>query len=450
MKQLDVNAFPYSKVLVVGLAKSGTAAAQLLLDSGINVTINDLKATENSPEIQDLIAKGASIITGSHPLELLDENELVIKNPGIPYENPIIDEALKRNIPIVTEVELAGLLHEGNIIGVTGSNGKTTTTTLIYEFMKADQSQVRIAGNIGEVSCEVARSTHRNDTMVVELSSFQLLGIKKFSPHIAVLLNLFEAHLDYHHSIENYHQAKLAIAKNQRADDFFVYNADDPAIQAYLSSIPSRLVPFSICEEVEGSWSDGTSIYFKDEKIMDLKEVVLVGKHNLSNILAAVAAAKLSGVTNAAIVQVLSTFKGVEHRMEYVTKKQQVYFYNDSKATNILATTNALQGFKKPVILLAGGLDRGNEFDELIGSLSRVKALVLFGETAHKIAEAGRKAGISDIKFVNNMHEAVAAAYSFAEAEDVILLSPACASWDQYKTFEERGYMFKEAVHKLK
>ncbi|GGF11755.1 UDP-N-acetylmuramoylalanine--D-glutamate ligase [Halobacillus andaensis] len=449
MKQLNTNAFPYTKVFVLGLAKSGSAAAHLLLDSGLDVTVNDLKADENSADITELKDKGAYVVTGSHPLHLLDDIELVVKNPGIPYENPMIKEAEKRRIPIVTEVELAGQLHEGNLIGVTGSNGKTTTTTLIYEFMKENQSPVKIAGNIGEVSCEVARTTSEDETMVVELSSFQLLGIEKFSPHIAVLLNLFEAHLDYHHSLENYHAAKANIVKNQSAEDYFVYNADDPAIVSYLKSAPSRLVPFSIKKKVDGSWRDEEAIYFKEEKIMDRKDIVLVGEHNLSNILAAIAAAKLSDVSNEAIRRVLTTFKGVEHRMEFVTKKHQIYFYNDSKATNILATTNALKAFDQPVVLLAGGLDRGNEFDELIDPLVNVKALVVFGETAQKIADAGKKAGISSIAFAETMNEAVKAAYSFAESEEVILLSPACASWDQYKTFEERGHMFKEAVHKL-
>ncbi|MCP3026208.1 UDP-N-acetylmuramoyl-L-alanine--D-glutamate ligase [Halobacillus sp. A5] len=449
MKRLDRKAFPYTKVFVLGLAKSGTAASHLLLDSGIEVTINDLKADENSPEIKSLKEKGAHVFTGSHPLHLLDDIEVVVKNPGIPYENPIIEEAVNRNIPILTEVELAGQLHKGNLIGVTGSNGKTTTTTLIYEFLKADRSPVRIAGNIGEVSCEVARSTTNEESMVVELSSFQLMGIDKFTPNIAVLLNLFEAHLDYHHNVANYHGAKANIIKNQQADDYFVYNADDPAIVPYLENASSTLVPFSMKTKTEGSWADDEAIYFKDERIMSLGEIVLVGRHNLSNILAAVAAAKLSGAANTAIKNVLTVFNGVEHRMEYVTKKNNIYFYNDSKATNILATTNALEAFQQPVILLAGGLDRGNEFDELIEPLQQIKGLVVFGETAQKIADAGEKAGVSSIQFVNDVSEAVQAAYAIADKDDVVLLSPACASWDQYKTFEERGHMYKEAVHKL-
>ncbi|MFC7061297.1 UDP-N-acetylmuramoyl-L-alanine--D-glutamate ligase [Halobacillus seohaensis] len=449
MKQLNLQSFTYKHVLVLGLAKSGTAAAQLLLDSGVQVTINDLKADMTADKVIHLKNQGAKIITGEHPLSILNGVDLIVKNPGIPYENPIVNEAMKREVPIVTEVELAGHLHQGNLIGVTGSNGKTTTTTLIHAFIEADQMEVSIAGNIGEVACEVARTTTEEETMVVELSSFQLLGVKTFTPHIAVWLNLFEAHLDYHHTIENYHGAKAKIAKNQTNDDYLVYNADDKAILSYLPSLESHLIPFSIKGKVAGSWADDQYIYYKHERVMKRDEVVLVGEHNLANILAAIAAVKLNGVSNKAIQEVLSSFGGVPHRLEFVTKKNNVYFYNDSKATNILATSYALKAFDQPVVLLAGGLDRGNNFDDLVEHLTNVKALVVFGETANKVAMAGREAGIATILFVENMNDAVLEAYNVSAEEDVILLSPACASWDQYRTFEERGHMYKDAVHKL-
>ncbi|MCP3031104.1 UDP-N-acetylmuramoyl-L-alanine--D-glutamate ligase [Halobacillus sp. A1] len=449
MKCLDPKTFRYRNVLVLGLAKSGKAAAELLLDSGIKVTINDLKADENSIDITKFKERGARVVTGSHPLELLNDIDLIVKNPGIPYENPMVAEAEKRQIPIVTEIELAGFLHEGNLIGVTGSNGKTTTTTLIHEFLKEDEQPASIAGNIGEVACEVARSTADEETMVVELSSFQLLGTETFSPNVAVWLNLFDAHLDYHHTAANYHKAKAKIAANQSESDYLVYNADDSAILNFLPSFASQLVPFSLQGKVEGAWSDEEWVYFKDEPVVKRSDIVLVGEHNLANILAAVAAVKVSGIKNEAIVKVLTSFGGVEHRLEFVTKKNGVYFYNDSKATNILATSYALKAFDQPIILLAGGLDRGNQFDELVEKLGNVKAMVLFGETAEKISLAGTQAGVQHISTVNNMKEAVEDAYQISTSEDVILLSPACASWDQYRTFEERGHMFKEAVHKL-
>ncbi|UOQ46490.1 UDP-N-acetylmuramoyl-L-alanine--D-glutamate ligase [Halobacillus salinarum] len=432
------------------MAKSGTAAAHLLLDSGIQVRINDLKANKTDAEVQALLSKGAEVITGSHPLEVLDDVDLMVKNPGIPYNNPLVEEAGNRDIPVITEVELAGRIHEGPLVAVTGSNGKTTTTTLIHKMIKADRKPVAVAGNIGKVACEVARTTGHDETMVIELSSFQLLGTQTFKPDISVWLNLYEAHLDYHGTLENYHQAKAKIAKFQTEEDFLVYNTDDKEIRKFLPEVKAELVPCSITERTEGAWVDEKWVYFKDEPIIKREDIVLVGEHNLANIIAAVAAVKLNGVTNEAIFEVLTTFSGVEHRLQFIEKKQGRYIYNDSKATNILATSYALRSFQKPVILLAGGLDRGNSFDTLIPFLTHVKTMVLFGETANLLEAAGKEAGVNDIVKVSSMDEAVEKAFELSLPDEVILLSPACASWDQYRTFEERGNMFIEAVHKLK
>ncbi|UOQ93083.1 UDP-N-acetylmuramoyl-L-alanine--D-glutamate ligase [Halobacillus shinanisalinarum] len=444
------QSFDYNNVLVLGLAKSGTAAAELLLDSGVHVRVNDYKADENSEQVRRLNAKGAEVITGGHPLHTLDDIDLIVKNPGIRYENPIVVEGQKRGISVVTEIELAGQLHKGDLIGVTGSNGKTTTTTLIHAFLEADHKPVSIAGNIGEVACEVARTTSEEETMVVELSSFQLMGVETFKPNIAVWLNLFEAHLDYHHSLENYYQAKANITKMQTEDDYLVYNADDDSIVSFLSTAAATRVPFSITEKVDGAFADEEWVYFKGEKVMKRSDIVLVGEHNLANILAAVAAVKIRGISNDAIHKVLTSFAGVPHRLEFVTRKQGILFYNDSKATNILATSYALRSFTQPTVLLAGGLDRGNDFDGLIPYLTNVKAMVVFGETQDKLADAAKQANIEHICAVETMDEAVQTAHRLTHEGEVVLLSPACASWDQYGTFEERGHMFKQAVHKLK
>ncbi|MFD2925427.1 UDP-N-acetylmuramoyl-L-alanine--D-glutamate ligase [Halobacillus naozhouensis] len=445
----SLASFVYKHVLVLGLAKSGTAAAELLLDSGVSVRINDLKADEESDLVKRLKNKGAEVITGGHPLHILDDIDLIVKNPGIRYENPVVEEGLKRGISVVTEIELAGQLHQGDLIGVTGSNGKTTTTTLIHAFLEADQQPVSIAGNIGEVASEVARTTSEEETMVIELSSFQLMGVETFKPNIAVWLNLFEAHLDYHHTLENYFRAKANIISQQTEDDYLVYNADDEAILSFLPEAAAVHVPFSITEKVNGTWADDEYIYYKEEKVMKRSEIVLVGEHNLANILAAVAAVKIRGISNQAIRTILTSFAGVTHRLEFVTRKRGVLFYNDSKATNILATSYALRSFAQPTVLLAGGLDRGNSFDALVPYLNNVKAMVVFGETQDKLAEAAKQAQVENVKAVETMDEAVAAAYRFTNEGDVVLLSPACASWDQYRTFEERGHMFKQAVHKL-
>ncbi|WP_047981351.1 UDP-N-acetylmuramoyl-L-alanine--D-glutamate ligase [Ornithinibacillus contaminans] len=443
--------FPYAQVLVLGLAKSGTAATKLLLDSGVRVRVNDLKTSETDAVVTELRALGADVIVGSHPLTVLDGIDLVVKNPGIPYENEVIQRAQNQSIPVITEIELAGQLADGAIIGVTGSNGKTTTTTLIYEMLEHSNQPVKVAGNIGIVATETARSLRNNEQMVLELSSFQLMGIDKFRPKIAVLLNIFEAHLDYHKTFANYKEAKCNIFANQLADDYLVYNADDPTISVAVEAAKSMKVPFSVSQKIEtGAWIDEEYVYFKSERIIALEEIVLVGEHNVENILAAISAAKLSGATNEGIRKVLTTFTGVRHRLQYIDTIHNRLFYNDSKATNILATQKALSSFEQPTILLAGGLDRGNGFDELIPYLNHVKALVVFGETAPKLRSMAEKAGITHVITAERVQDAVLKAYDFSAEGDVILLSPACASWDQYKTFEERGDMFIQAVHTIK
>ncbi|MUK89531.1 UDP-N-acetylmuramoyl-L-alanine--D-glutamate ligase [Ornithinibacillus sp. L9] len=443
--------FPYDKVLVLGLAKSGTAAAKTLLENGINVRVNDMKTEENDPGVVELKTMGADVIVGSHPLSVLDDMELVVKNPGISYENPIIVEAMKRDIPIITEIEIAGRLAKGSIIGITGSNGKTTTTTLTNEMLLNSGQSVKLAGNIGIVATDVAKHLRNDEKMILELSSFQLMGVQTFRPNIAILINLFEAHLDYHKTFANYVDAKSNIFKHQMENDYLVYNADDRKVTEAVKGAKSIKVPFSVkVKQEHGAWANEESIFFKDEKIMDRKDIVLVGEHNLENILSAMSAAKLSGATNEGIRNVLSTFSGVKHRLQFVENINDRLFYNDSKATNILATKKALSSFSQPVVLLAGGLDRGNGFDEMIPALQHVKAMVVFGETAEKLTYTGEKAGVETIVRASNVEDAVREAYAVSEANDIILLSPACASWDQYRTFEERGDMFIHAVHTLK
>ncbi|GAA0495008.1 UDP-N-acetylmuramoyl-L-alanine--D-glutamate ligase [Salinibacillus aidingensis] len=445
-----IKQFPYEQVLVLGLAKSGAAAARILLENGKKVRVNDFKKEEENQAAQELRHFGIEVITGGHPLSVLDDVEVVIKNPGIPYDNVIVKEAIHRNIPVITEIELAGLLTDGPIVGITGSNGKTTTTTLIYEMLRSSGEKAKLSGNIGTVASEVARDSDPDDILVMELSSFQLLGIQTFKANISVLLNIFEAHLDYHKTMSHYANAKAKIFENQTEDDYAVYNLDDERVVELADRTNARKVPFSVTRPCkDGVWFDGDTVYFKDEPIIKRNEIVLVGDHNFENILAAIAASRLMGATPEAIRNVLTTFQGVRHRMQFVREFENRTFYNDSKATNILATSSALNAFKQPIILLAGGLDRGNDFDELIPYLDNVKSMVLFGQTAEKIKNTANQAGIHDVKIVDNVEQAVQHAYAQSESGDVVLLSPACASWDQYRSFEERGDMFVRAVHKL-
>src|SRR5699024_10749789 len=359
--------------------------------------------------------------------------------------------AEERGLPIFTEIEIASKLIDNPIIGITGSNGKTTSTTLVTQMMQSSKVPVKVAGNIGEVASEIVQTLTDHEQLVLELSSFQLMGIHEFKPHVAVMLNLFEAHLDYHKTFENYVKAKCNIFMNQTTDDYFVYNEDDIHIVAASQHVKSQKVPFSIKKPLKkGGWIDDTYLYFNDEAIIKLEDIVLVGSHNLENILAAVCAAKISGATNDGIRHVLTTFQGVKHRLQFVEEINERLFYNDSKATNMLATEKALKSFKKPVILLCGGLDRGTNFADLIPFLQNVKAIVTFGETKNQFAKLAEEANIQNVSIVDSMDEAVHQAYEYSDRGDVILLSPACASWDQYPTFEKRGDMFIDSVNTLK
>ena len=439
-------------ILVLGLAKSGFAAAKLLTGLGAKVTVNDQKPIDDSLEYKELHTLNIEVIGGGHPPDLLERHfDLIVKNPGIPYSNPVLQKAQEQAIPIITEVEIAYHISEAEIIGITGSNGKTTTTTLIHEILKEGQKNPLISGNIGTVACEVAAKTTDDEVLVMELSSFQLMGTRNFKPRISVLLNIFNAHLDYHGTKAEYGKAKANIFKNQTKQDYAVVNTDDPFVMELVKDTNATIVPFSLTTEIEnGAYVKNGQIMFKDEPIIDIADIVLPGRHNLENILATIAAVKLYGVSNEAIRRVLQTFTGVKHRLQYIETINGRKFFNDSKATNILATQTAIAAFSEPIILLAGGLDRGNSFDELIPSLKKVKGVIAFGQTADKILDATREAGINLLKRVDNVEKAVIAAYDMSSEGDVILLSPACASWDQIKTIEQRGDMFVESVHKLK
>ncbi|MCH1623876.1 UDP-N-acetylmuramoyl-L-alanine--D-glutamate ligase [Fredinandcohnia quinoae] len=448
----NVEKFRNKRILILGLAKSGLAAAKVLQSIGATVIVNDNKPFEENEAAKELEKIGIEVICGGHPIEILDDHfDFIIKNPGIPYSNPIIVKAIEKGITVLTEIELAYHISQAEFIGITGSNGKTTTTTLIFEMLKQGDKKPLIAGNIGTVACEVAQNAIEENIIVTELSSFQLMGIEEFSPKIAVLLNIFDAHLDYHGTKQNYIAAKSKIFENQTKDDYCVYNLDDQNVVAAAEISKARKVAFSTKQILNnGTYIKDQTIYFDLEKIINISEIALPGKHNLENILAAVSVAKLFDVPNKAIIRVLTKFTGVKHRTQYVETIQGRKFYNDSKATNILATKAAISAFDNPIILLAGGLDRGNEFDELIEELKCVKALVVFGQTAKKLERAGKAAGIEMINHVDNVEAAVREAFDLSNEGDIILLSPACASWDQHKTFEERGDIFIDAVHKLK
>ncbi|WOV85196.1 UDP-N-acetylmuramoyl-L-alanine--D-glutamate ligase [Sporosarcina jeotgali] len=444
--------FSGKKALVLGLAKSGHAAASLLSACGASVTLNDFAPDNGNPLAEELRKQGVKVICGGHPENILDGGfDFIVKNPGIPYSNPVIAQAEQFGIPIWTEIELAYLISEAPIIGITGSNGKTTTTTLLYHMLNIGNRHPLIAGNIGTVASTVASNATVDEVIVLEASSFQLMGVDEFRPHIAIWTNLYEAHLDYHGSADAYAEAKAQITKNQTPADFLIYNADQSVIKRFVENTKATLVPFTTKgRSTEGISADSESIYWLGEPIIQRMKITLPGAHNLENILSATAAALLYGCERSAIESVLSSFTGVRHRMQFVTEYDGRKFYNDSKATNTLATKSALSSFETPTILIAGGLDRGHSFEELRPHMTHVKALIGIGETGDRIVQFAESCGIDIVKETGNLRDAIQEAYAVSDAGDTILLSPACASWDQYPNFEARGDEFIETVQKLK
>lgn len=442
------------KVLVLGLAKSGYQAALLLHQLGALVTVNDHQPLDQNKDAQQLVAEGIRVIAGHHPLELLDEDfSVMVKNPGIPYQNPMVKKAQEKGLPIITEPELAYEVLSGTMIGITGTNGKTTTTTLITKILNAQQSQPRAfaAGNIGIPATLEAQTVQANQYLVTELSSFQLMGVTTLRPHIAVLTNIYEAHLDYHGDRSHYIAAKMNLVKNQTPDDYFVVNWDQDEWQQLSQQTQAQIVPFSRLNRTQtGAYLENGQLCFQGEAIMPVADLKLPGQHNIENALAAIAATKLAGVTNEAIIQVLTTFGGVRHRIQFVKEWQQRRIYNDSKATNIEAAKVAIASFDQPITLIAGGLDRGFTFEELVPELQQhVKNLVVYGETADLMLEAGKLAHVKTLKKVSNLVEATEQALALSQAHEIILLSPAAASWDQFKTFEERGDLFINTIERL-
>ncbi|MBW5444830.1 UDP-N-acetylmuramoyl-L-alanine--D-glutamate ligase [Cohnella sp. CFH 77786] len=467
------------KVVVLGLARSGVAAAKLFHGAGADVVVNDRKDSGECPEAAELAALGISVVCGGHPEGIVDENtSLLVKNPGIPYSAPPVADALRLGIEIVTEVEVAGQLSRAPIIGITGSNGKTTTTTWTGVLLEAAGLRPVVAGNIGRPLSEAAKEVSPDGWLVAELSSFQLKGTRDFRPRVACLLNIAETHLDYHGSMEDYVQSKAKLFENQTQDDIAVYNADDAACRELSKRSAARKLPFSLVSDLEIGVcvippypsvkpSDGEAeqerwIVYRgfdglETRILRVQELGIPGRHNAANALAAIAVALAAGADPARLEEPLRTFRGVEHRLEYVGKFEGVHYYNDSKATNPMATTMSVLSLPAPLILIAGGLDRGSDYLELLPVFrTRLKGLVALGETREKLAKVAEAAGLAAVKIVEpvgdaegTLRRAVEEAAAMAQPGDTILLSPACASWDMFPSYEVRGRMFKQSAHTL-
>lgn len=444
-------------VLVMGLAKSGEAAARLVHQYGVRVTVNDgSERRADDPLVAEFKAFGMNVVTGGHPLELLEERpDFIVKNPGIPYRIPLVQAAIEQGIPIYTEVELASWLTQSPIYAITGSNGKTTTTTLTGLMLEQAERRPVVAGNIGNVLSGVVLSVEPEQPIILEVSSFQLLGTEEFHPRIGCLLNFYPAHLDYHGTFAEYQAAKWRLFANMGETDTAVLNYDQEAIRTGAQALHCKVRWFSTEQSVpEGLFVQDEHVIERaggrDETLFPLSDIQLKGRHNLENVLAAALIARSADVPAAAIRAALQSFTGVEHRSELVRMHRGVTYINDSKATNPEAALRALQAFPAHVVWIAGGLNRGDDFSRMITDLEgRVDAAILLGESAPAIAAACKEAGVPQVATVSSLTEAVIEAARLAAPGSTVLLSPACASWDMFTSFEERGSMFKALVHTL-
>ncbi|WP_367300966.1 UDP-N-acetylmuramoyl-L-alanine--D-glutamate ligase [Leuconostoc carnosum] len=445
MKTQDFN---NKKVMVFGWARSGKAAAKRLVALGSKVTVVNGGDFQEDSLYRQLLAEGVIFIAHDSPESLDASFAYLIKNPGIRYDTALVEKAQSLDIPVLSEVEVALSSFHGRLITVTGSNGKTTTTSLIRDMLIADGQSVITAGNIGTPVSEVVDDLSADDTLLLELSSFQLMGLPDIQPDIALITNIFANHLDYHGTRENYVAAKFQITKNQSSNQMLVLNADGQDTSSFAAKTRAQVMTFSRKTIGSISSTDGQDLIIDDNHLMALTAIKLVGPHNLENILAATTVAKLAGVGDQAIKQVLKIFGGVPHRLQYLFTDNGIQFYNDSKATDIEATQTALNSFEQPTIWLGGGLDRGDDLMRLLPNLKHVKAVIAFGETQQKIVALAREAHKPVITVLDAEH-AVPVALQLAESGDVVLLSPAAASWDQYQSFEERGDKYVAELKKV-
>ena len=445
-------------ILLVGLAKTGVSTIKLLNKLEANIIVNDIKDKEKLKDILEELKdiKNTEYILGYHP-QNVDHIDLAVVSPGVPLDLPFILKLKEENIEVIGEVELAYRLSKNpKFVGITGTNGKTTTTSLVGEIFKADNKDTYIVGNIGNPVIDTVGVANENSVLVTELSSFQLESIATFKPHVSAILNFTEDHLNRHHTMENYIAAKANIFKNQDENDFAILNYDDMEVRKLAPKCKGQIIFFSRKEKLEkGVYLDENNniVIHIDEKIVLLnkKELSLPGNHNLENCMAAIAMAYVCNINLDTLKHILKTFKAVEHRLEYVRTINDIMFVNDSKGTNPDSTIKAITSYESPVILIAGGYNKESDFNELLEiGKENIKSLVLMGETADIIEKTAKEKNYKSIIKVNNMKEAVEVSYKQAEKGDVVLLSPACASWDMYKSFEARGCDFKDNVNNLK
>ncbi len=443
------------RVLVVGLGKSGLAAARFLKKRGASVTVSDARPATLIAELPMLLDEGFMVEAGSHGLLTFRRQDLIVVSPGVPMSTPELVQVRALGLHIIGELELGAEFLAGQSIGITGSNGKTTTTTLVGEILAASGRPTLVGGNIGRPVTDLAEESTPDTWSVLEVSSFQLETVETFKPRIALVLNITPDHLDRHGSFEAYAAAKARITEFQTADDFLVLNAEDVKTQMVAAKTKAQIYWFSAKRQIkQGAFAHGESIFFipkegaKPEPIMPVAEIPLAGAHNVENVLAAITAAKLAGVETATIRSAVAAFKAVEHRLEFVRELDGVRYYNDSKATNVDATVKAVEAFEGNIWLILGGKDKDSDYATMSALLrERVKTVLTIGSAAEKIEH--QLAGVVKIERAETVERAIALVHEAASAGDVVLLAPACASFDQFDNYEHRGRVFKQLVTAL-
>ncbi|MDO5387841.1 MAG: UDP-N-acetylmuramoyl-L-alanine--D-glutamate ligase [Clostridia bacterium] len=447
--------FKNKKVLVSGTAKSGISAAYLLKKLGANVIIQDLKTEDKLGEIVDELKKaGFELYLGANPDDIIENTDILVMSPGVPVDLPFVNRAKEKNIPVIGEIELAYMFCKAPIIAITGTNGKTTTTSLVGDICKAYFENAFVVGNIGNPFADITLETKEKGIVAAELSSFQLETINEFKPKVSAVLNITPDHLNRHHSLENYIKAKERVFENQDENDFCILNHNDETTLKMADKAKAKVIFFSLNNKLEeGIYSDEKSIYINalgyNEKVVDIDELKILGGHNVENAMAAIGCCIAAGVPMETVRKVLREFKAVEHRIEYVATINNIEFYNDSKGTNPDASIKAVEAMKRPICIIAGGYDKGSDFTEWIDTFKgRVKFAAVIGAVKNQIADTLDKAGFNNYKLAETFEEAIDLCYENAEEGDCVLLSPACASWDMFKSYEQRGEIFKEYVNK--
>ena len=446
--------FENKKILILGMARSGYEAAKYLSKYNNTIILNDggSRDKQDQDKLKELESLGVTLIFDSHPDDLLDDSfDYIIKNPGIRNDHKYVVRAKELCIEVINEVEMAYRLLPSDVtlIGITGTNGKTTTTTLTYEIIKKSGKRVHLAGNIGYPLCSFLDKLESGDIIVMEVSCQQLANVKEFKPHIALMTNLSEAHIDFFGSYEVYKKVKAKIFQNQTIQDVAILNVENGDVLDETKKIPSTKKFFSSENSINGCYLDGRDIYYYGKKILSRDDILIAGIHNVENVMASLMVAKELSVPDSVIVDVVRHFTGVEHRLEYVDTVGGRRFYNDTEATNIKCTQIALSSFDHPIIVILGGLERGQDFFELSPYLDHVKAIIAIGECRNRVVSFANTMEIPVYSF-EFLKDGFAKGYEVSAPGDIILLSPASASWDQYKECEIRGMEFKNYVKDLK